>query len=325
MAWLADRYETRLAADLVDDERAMQHIMARSRAVVLPRKVRITESLLAFAPKLQAIGRLHSDNADIDVCREAGVRLVQPLGASSRAHAEFLLASLLLLMRRGLLPTLCGKRAPLGAIGQELHGSTIGLLGMTSTAHTLASLLTMLGAKLIGYDPALTDSSPMWESARVRRVTLPELLSSSDAVSVQMLYAPTLKRFLDEAALSYCKPGQLWVGVSRSALFDETALAHALSDGRIESCLLDGAEAQFAPKGSKLRALPNLILTPRLGANTAQARIRASWHLAHRIDDILSGRDEPGREPTGYSMPAPLGSDSHPPAPRGGDAHLMPP
>jgi D-3-phosphoglycerate dehydrogenase len=94
------------------------------------------------------------------------------------------------------------------------------------------------------------------------------------------------------------------VGISRSHLFDPPALARALTDGRIESAVLDGAHSGFAAKGSPLHGLRNLVLTPRLGSFTVEARIRASWYVAHRLHEALAGPLH-GHEP-GHSGPMDL-------------------
>jgi phosphoglycerate dehydrogenase-like enzyme len=78
------------------------------------------------------------------------------------------------------------------------------------------------------------------------------------------------------------------VGISRSHLFDPRALASALTDGRIEACMLDGAESGFASKGTPLHEIENLFLTPRLGSHTRESRLRASWYVAHRMHETLS-------------------------------------
>jgi len=71
-------------------------------------------------------------------------------------------------------------------------------------------------------------------------------------------------------------------------LFDPDALALALCDGRIDACLLDGANPQFAATGSPLHGIPNLHLTPRLGSHTREAKLRSSWYVAHRIHECLT-------------------------------------
>ncbi len=113
---------------------------------------------------------------------------------------------------------------------------------------------------------------------------------------MQVLYASRYHGFVNDKVLAHCKRGQLWVGATRSALFDADALARALTDGRIDACVLDGAESGFAAKGSPLHALNNLYLTPRLGSYTREARTRASWFLARRIHETLSpaSAEDPG-------------------------------
>src|SRR5690606_40837878 len=99
----------------------------------------------------------------------------------------------------------------------------------------------------------------------------------SDAVSVQVLYASRYEHFLDEEVLAHCRRGQLWVGVTRSSLFEPQALARALQDGRIEAAMLDGAESGFASRGTPLHDLSNLFLTPRVGSLTPESRGPRSW------------------------------------------------
>jgi phosphoglycerate dehydrogenase-like enzyme len=110
-------------------------------------------------------------------------------------------------------------------------------------------LLQALGARLIGYDPAIHPSAPVWQQLQIKPVGLSELMASADAVSVQMLYASRYRHFIGHKVLAHCRRGQFWVSISRSDLFDPEALAEALTDGRIEACVLDGAEAGFAASG----------------------------------------------------------------------------
>ncbi|MDP2032669.1 MAG: NAD(P)-dependent oxidoreductase, partial [Polaromonas sp.] len=126
------------------------------------------------------------------------------------------------------------------------------------------------------------------ERLRIQPVTLTELVSQSDAVSVQMLYATRFRSFVNEKLLAACKRNQLWVGISRSALFDENALAAALCDGRIEACILDGAEDNFTAENSPVNGLKNLFITPRLGSHTREARLRSSWYVAHRMHEAIA-------------------------------------
>lgn len=323
-AWLQARHQLAYRPELAADAVALRKHLYNVQTLVLPRKIVVTREFLDFAPVLRGVARMHvgTDNTDLEACRERKVRLIQPMSAHVRSNAEYLLASLLLLFRRGIGATLRGERNAPGTIGRELHGSTIGIFGLAPSAHALALMLDALGAKLIGYDPAVHHTASIWERLKIQPVTLPELMAQSDAVSVQVLYASRYQHFVNDGVLAHCRKGQVWVGTTRSSLFDGEALARALTDGRIEAAMLDGAESGFASRGTPLHDLPNLHLTPRVGSLTRESRVRASWYVAQRLHETLtaprnSGFDsilsapialEPGAP---ESAPAPL-SDTAP-------------
>lgn len=288
--WLQARHRVAFRPELAQDPTALRAAMYRVGAVVLPRKLVVTGEFLDFAPCLRAVARLHADtdNTDLEACHERRVQVIHARTAHVRSNAEFLLAALLMLYRRGIGLPLAGQRHADIRLGREINGSTVGLLGLAPVAHTLAMLLRSLGARMIGYDPAIHASSPMWSRLNVEPVTLEALMANADAVSVQVMYASRYQGFINEHVLAHCKPGQYWVGVSRSALFDGEALGAALADGRIDACVLDGAEAGFASRGASLHEADNLYLTPRLGSHTREARARASWYVAGRIHEVLA-------------------------------------
>lgn len=288
--WLAERHSIEYRPELAADPSALRKMVYNVRALVLPRKLAVNREFLDFAPLLTAVARLHvsSDNVDLEACRDRRVRVIQPSTAAVRSNAEYLLGALLVLMRRGIGSSLAGERHAPPQIGRELNGSVVGIFGLAPAAHTFTLLLRAMGARMIGYDPAVHHTAPIWERLDVRPVTAKELMANADAVSVTVLYASRYRGLVNDQLLAHCKPGQLWVGLTRSALFDPAALARALGDGRIQACMLDGAEQGFASKGSPLHDMNNLYLTPRLGAHTHQARMRASWYVAHRLHETLT-------------------------------------
>ena len=292
MAWLETRHSVEYRPELAEDLVALRKVAYKTKGIVFPRKTVVTREFLDFLPKLKALGRLHTgtDNTDLEACRELDVKVIHASSANVRSNAEYLLGSLLLLYRQGIVSALMERRHPPGQMGRELHGSTIGIMGLAPTAHTLAGMLTGLGVRLVGYDPAVHYTAPIWERLRIQPVSLPELMSQADAVSVQMLYAARFKGFFNHKLLATCKRHQLWVSVSRSDLFDEGALAAALCDGRIEACILDGAEASFLRDSSPLHGLKNLFVTPRLASQTREARLRSSWYVAHRMHEAIGTR-----------------------------------
>lgn len=317
MAWLEARHSVAYRPEFAEDLVALRKVAYKTKGIVFSRHTVVTRELLDFLPGLKAVGRLHlgTHNTDLMVCKERDIKVVQASNANVRSNAEYLLSSLLLLYRRAIVAALMGRKQPTTREGRELHGSTVGILGLSPTAHTLAGMLNGLGVRLIGYDPAVHYTAPIWEHLRIQPVSLPELMSQADAVSVQMLYATRFKGFVNEKLLGSCKRGQLWVGISRGALFDQGALAAALCDGRIEACILDGAEVNFPGNSSPLMGLKNLFVTPRLGSHTREARLRSSWYVAHRMHEAIgtphgdlalrsSAFMDPGRAALTSSAPA---------------------
>ena len=121
-AWLEARHRVAFRPELAADPAALRKALYNVQALVLPRKLPVTGEFLGFAPVLRAVARLHvgSDNTDLEACREHRVRLIQPINANVRSNAEYLLASLLLLYRRGIGASLNGERHAAPTTGREL-------------------------------------------------------------------------------------------------------------------------------------------------------------------------------------------------------------
>jgi phosphoglycerate dehydrogenase-like enzyme len=289
-AWLEARHSVEFRPDLAGDPAALRKAAYNAKALLLPRKVVVTRELLDFAPLLKTVARMHAsaDNTDLEACRDRKVRVIQATSSNIRANAEYLLASLLLMYRRGIVSSLINGQNAEIRMGREVNGSVIGIFGLAPTAHTLALMLRGLGAKLIGYDPAVHHTAPIWSQLQIQPVSVKELLENADAITVQVMYASRYQGFINDKMLAYCRPGQVWVGLSRSQLFDPDALARALTDGRISGCMLDGAAPGFAATGTPLHGLKNLFLTPRMGSYTRESRQRASWYVVHRIHETLT-------------------------------------
>ena len=292
VAWLQSRYSVAshpIHSRAPSDLRAM---VRKARAIVLPAEFLVTRDFLEFAPQLKVVARVHlgRDNTDLSACMERRVRVIHGSSAAVRSNAEYLLTTVLLLHRRAIAMAVAGQTSDGFGLGREVQGTTIGLLGVTPTTLALAPLLRALGAKLVGYDPAVHHSAPVWGQMQIQAVALPELLARSNTVSVQLRYASRYRNFVNANLLEHCRPGQNWVSITGSALFDPQALAIALTDGRIESCTLDGADAAFAAVESPLHGLPNLYLTSSQASNTREFRERASWLLANQIHETLDNQ-----------------------------------
>ncbi len=193
-------------------------------------------------------------------------------------------------------------------VGRELGAATVGLLGMAPAARTMSQLLASFGSTVLGYDPSLHANDAVWERWRVKPMGLHELLEQSDAVCVQLAYFSRYHGLLGERFLQFCKPDQVIVSIAHAGLFDEAALAGALASGRIAGAWLDSVEPGMLDEGRPLYGMQNLQVTPRLSGTTRESRLRSSWTVIKRIDELLAQAPLAPREfrSTGTGVPTDL-------------------
>lgn len=290
--WLSDRHQVSYQPMLAHDRAELHRRLYKTRALFVTPEVRVDSALLDFAPRLAVVACLHGDTENIDdeACRRRRVRVLRAINANVRANAEFQLGNLMMMMRNGApQPVMPLDGVPLR--GREINDSVIGLLGMTPTAHLLATLLTALGARVIGFDPALHRTADLWQRLGVQPVTFTELLATADAVAVQMAFASRHRGMVSESALAVCRTGQFWTSISAPALFDLPALAQALRSNHLGACVLDLSEPDQIAADSPLRNVPRLRITPNMACATQEALLRASWYLADRTHELLQLSD----------------------------------
>mgnify|MGYP001026502156 FL=1 len=288
--WLAARHAVHYAPELAQQPHAFRECLQRARSVVIPPGVALDALALQRAPALRIVGRLSAgaENIDIEACARAGIEVVRPASASAAAEAEFVIGALLQMLRR--VPIL-GEDGLL--VGRELGGLTVGLIGLTATVKPLQRLLQAFGARVLGYDPGLHASDPVWSRSEVQPTGLRELLQASDAVAVLLTYYPRYAGLFGERLLSECRFNQVWVSLAHSSLFDETALAQALREGPLAALWLDSLEPGALDPGRPLRHIDTLQVTPRISATTLQSRVRGAWAVARRIDELLLSTSAP--------------------------------
>ena len=285
MQWLSERHSVRYAPELARDPRALRHALFNVRALIVPPSVALDTTALHYAPLLRAVGRVSAgaENIDLDACTRAGVEVVRSLTATALAEAEFMIGALLAMLRR--VPVV-GSDGLL--VGRELGAATVGLIGMVPAARTMAQLLSAFGSRVVGYDPSLHSTDNVWSRWRVEPLGLQQLLEESDAVCVQLAYFTRYQGLLGERYLPYCRPNQVMVALSHSAIFDEAALAEVLGSGRMAAAWFDSLEPGALDPGRPLHNIDSLQITPRVASTTRESRVRAAWAVAKRVDELLS-------------------------------------
>jgi phosphoglycerate dehydrogenase-like enzyme len=283
--WLGARLSVRYAPELARDPREFRKALYNVRALIIPPSVSLDRQALHYAPVLRVVGRVSAgvENIDLEACTRAGVEVVRSVTATAQAEAEFMIGALLSLLRR--VPVIGSDGLQ---VGRELGACTVGMVGMAPSARSMAQLLAPFGSRIVGYDPSLHASDPVWDRWNVKPLGLRELLETCDAVCVQLHYFTRYHGLLGERFLPYCKPDQVIVSIAHSGLFDEHALAHALSSGRVAAAWLDSLEPGVLDEGRPLAGMSTLQITPRVASTTRESRLRSAWAVVKRIDELLT-------------------------------------
>jgi phosphoglycerate dehydrogenase-like enzyme len=284
VGWLESRHSVRYAPQLALDPRGFRQGLRDVRALIVPSALAIDAPTLQQAPLLRAVGRVSAgaENIDFEACARAGVEVVRSLTASAPAEAEFMIHALLSLLRR--FPVV----GPDGTLaGRELSSCTVGLIGMQPAARSIAQMLTGFDIRLVGYEPTLHPTDDVWERWRVLPLGLRELLQEADAVCVQLPYFTRYRGLLGERFLPFCKPDQVIVSISHSALFDEVWLADALATDRLAAVWLDSLEPGALEPGRPLHGIETLQVSPRVASTTRESHQRSAWAVAKRIDELI--------------------------------------
>ena len=169
------------------------------------------------------------------------------------------------------------------SMGRSLRGQTLGLLGCGRIGKRTAEIAAALGMRCIGY------SRHGVNHPQVESVTLPELLTQSDVLSLHCPLTQETHRLLDRSALARMKQGSILINTARGAIVDCDALADALESGHLRGAGLDvyPDEPHIPPR---LIALPQVVLTPHIGTNTQETRQRMAEECARQIADALAGK-----------------------------------
>ena len=272
--------------ELWNDAAKLKAEVAHAEVLVVRNRTQVTAEIIAAAPKLKVIARagVGLDNIDIKSADQAGVVVVAGLGANAVSVAELTLGLALALRRQIALQdrqTKSGKwlRTP----GNEISGSTWGLLGCGATGRATAKLLTGFGCKVLGYDPFFKGNS------EIQMVEWDQLISQSDVISVHMPATKETIGSINQQVFAAMKDSAILVNVGRGELINENDLISALKDGQIAGAALDVRTSE-PPTTGELEKLDNVILTPHVAGITKESQSAINQILVDNIDLVLDGK-----------------------------------
>jgi D-3-phosphoglycerate dehydrogenase / 2-oxoglutarate reductase len=266
-------------------------IIAEYSAIVVRSQTKITANVIASASKLKVVGRagVGVDNVDVDAATRRGVIVMNTPGGntiSTAEHAFSLLVSIARSIPQAHTSVKAGQWDRKSYEGVELHGKTIGIVGMGRIGTEIARRAIAFGMRPIAYDPYLSPSR-----ARSLQVELfddlDEVLSRADFLTLHMPLSSETMHLIDAERMAKMKKGARIVNCARGGLIDEVALFEALKSGHIAAAALDVFETEPPPADFPLRTLSNIVFTPHLGASTAEAQESVGLEIAEAIRSVL--------------------------------------
>jgi D-3-phosphoglycerate dehydrogenase len=290
------------AAGLEVDERlGLDHdqlldAVAGASALVIRSATQVDAEVLAAGGDLVVVGRagIGLDNVDVAEATRRGIMVVNAPQSNVLSAAEHTLALLLAQARnvpQANADLKAGKWNRSRWEGVELHGKTLGVVGLGRVGVLVAQRAHAFGMRLTAYDPYV---SP--ERARQLGVqlvpTVEELVAGADFVTVHLPKTPDTMGLIGADVLAKAKPGLRIVNTARGGIVDEAALADAVRDGRIAGAALDVFEREPTTE-SPLFELPSVVVTPHLGASTAEAQDKAGVTIAEQVILALQGEFVP--------------------------------
>jgi phosphoglycerate dehydrogenase-like enzyme len=173
-------------------------------------------------------------------------------------------------------------------VGHDLHGKTIGLVGLGRLGGQVARMAQAFGMKAIGWSPNLTPERAKEHGAEC--VEKSALFRQADVISVHMVLSPRSRGIVSSADLALMKPTAYFVNTSRAPLVDNAALAAALAAGRIAGAALDVYEVEPLPAAEAIRREPRAVLTPHIGYVTEETYRLFYGGMVECIEGWLAGK-----------------------------------
>ncbi len=301
IALLSEHFDVDLGVDWSDEELAER--IGEYDGIVIRSATKMTAELIEKAGRLQAIGRagVGVDNVDVPAATQRGIVVANAPESNVVTAAEHTMALLLALARN--VPQACealkaGRWERSKFSGVELYEKTLGILGFGRIGQLVAERARGFGMHVVAFDPFV--SAERYRELRVEKANSPEeLYAQADFLTIHLPKTPETEGFLDAEAFSKMRDGVRVLNVARGGLIDDDALIAALDSGKVAGAAIDVFKSEPTTE-HPLFSYPNVVVTPHLGASTAEATDRAGYQSAEQVVAALTG----GVVSTAVNIPA---------------------
>jgi D-3-phosphoglycerate dehydrogenase len=277
------------------DPEGLLGAIAGANALIIRSATTVTADVLAAGRDLVVVGRagIGLDNVDVDAATTQGVMVVNAPQSNILTTAEHTMAMLLAQARnipQAHAALVAGRWERSRWEGVELADKTLGIVGLGRIGKLVAQRALAFGMRVVAHDPFVAPDRA--RQVNVELLELDELVAVADFLTLHVVKTPETLGMIGSDLLAKAKPTLRIVNVSRGGVIDEEALADAIREGRIAGAALDVFASEPTTE-SPLFDLPQVVVTPHLGASTAEAQDKAGDTIAEQVELALAGEFVP--------------------------------
>ncbi|MBD2772197.1 phosphoglycerate dehydrogenase [Iningainema tapete] len=267
-------------------------IIGEYDALMIRSGTRVTQEIIEAGTQLKIIGRagVGVDNVDVPAATRKGIVVVNSPEGNTIAAAEHALAMMLSMSRYIPDANASVKRGEWDRktfVGAEVYKKTLGIVGLGKIGSHVAGVAKALGMKLLAFDPFI--STERAEQIGCQLVDLELLIQQADYITLHIPKTPETTHLINAERLAKMKPTTRIINCARGGIIDEEALAAAIKEGKIAGAALDVYEIEPLGESSLKSIGKEAVLTPHLGASTAEAQVNVAIDVAEQIRDVLLG------------------------------------
>lgn len=292
---LKAEFDVHYDQDLWDKPEVIAEKLNGARALIVRNQTQVRGVILDRATDLKCVGRLGVglDNLDMDGCAERGVDVFPAIGANADSVAELVIGGLYVMFRNAYHVSddvIAGRWPRMQMMGREVSGKTLAIIGLGWIGKALAWRAKGVGMRVIAWDPYIDQSPAYWDELGVQRgESLTDTIKDADAISIHTPLTEETTNMFDKALISEMRKDAFLLNLARGGIVNEQDLVDALRAGDLAGAFLDSYSTEPLGADNIFADVPNLMLTPHVGARTSEADDRVCNMIADAVTECLSG------------------------------------
>jgi len=264
--------------------------LADCQGLVVRSETKVTAQVMEATPQLRVIGRagVGVDNIDVAAATARGIVVMNAPDGNTITTAEHTIALLIALARnvpQANSSLKSGKWARKSFIGVELSGKTLGIVGLGRIGRAVAERARAFGMQIVAFDPFIAPEQA--RDLEIEVAPLDEVFARADFLTVHTPLTGDTRGIVGRAAFARMKKGVRIINCARGGLVDESALHEAIQSGIVAGAALDVFQKEPPDGDNPLLGLDEVIVTPHLGASTAEAQEGVAFTVAEQMRDYL--------------------------------------